>query len=465
VTADNERLDLTPEQMRAFGYRVIDVIVEHLSTQREQGVGHCLPVEPLVETAPPEQGAPFETVLEEALDQALRQTMHVNHPRFFAYVPSPSNYVSVLADTLSAAFNTFAGTWISGSGAAVIERTTVDWLRQLCGFPAGSGGLFVSGGSMANLTALATARSVMLNDDTNDAVVYFSDQTHSAVTKSLRVLGFRPDQLRAIRSDHQLRLPVSELARRVDEDANGGRRPFCVVANAGTTNTGAVDPLGEVARFCRERGMWMHVDGAYGAAAVITSRGRELLAGMDEADSLALDPHKWLFQPFEVGCVIVRNGALLRDTFEIVPEYLRDTHRKEGELNLADYGVQLTRSFRALKLWMSLRFFGLSAFRSAVERGFRAAEFAEACMRERKGWVVESRAQMGIVCFRLADGDNAFHERLVQTIVSDGYGLVTSTVLAGRTVLRMCTINPRSTEEDIRSTIERIDHLAKSVAT
>ena len=210
--------------------------------------------------------------------------------------------------------------------------------------------------------------------------------------------------------------------------------------------------------------MWMHVDGAYGAAAVIAPRGRELLAGMDEADSLSLDPHKWLFQPFETGCVMVRDGSLLRHTFEVVPEYLRDTHQRSGELNLADYGVQLTRGFRALKLWMSLRVFGLASFREAIARGFRAAEFAEACVREQDGWEIVSPAQMGIVCFRYIHGDDAFHQRLVQEIVADGYALVTSTILGGRTVLRMCPINPRSTEEDIRSTLARIDGLVVRVA-
>lgn len=207
--------------------------------------------------------------------------------------------------------------------------------------------------------------------------------------------------------------------------------------------------------------MWLHVDGAYGAAAVLTRRGGDLLRGMELADSLSLDPHKWLFQPFEIGCILVRDASLLRDTFQVLPEYLKDTHRQSAEINLTDYGVQLTRSFRALKLWLSLKYFGLDSFRAAIEHGFELAEFTEACLRDMPGWEIISPAQMGIVCFRHRASDDAAHLELVQRILRDGFALVTSTVLGGSTVLRMCHINPRSTQEDVEETLRRLDRLAR----
>src|SRR5438093_6347876 len=181
----------------------------------------------------------------------------------------------------------------------------------------------------------------------------------------MRVLGFRDEQICRIEADENYRLPLDKLAVQVASD----REPFCVIANAGTTNTGAVDPLPELASFCKERGLWLHADGAYGAAAMLSARGRAALAGLELVDSLSLDPHKWLFQPFEIGCALLRERHLLRDVFRIMPDYLRDAHRLREEVNFADYGIQLTRSFRALKLWMSLKVFGAEAFRRAIEWG------------------------------------------------------------------------------------------------
>jgi glutamate/tyrosine decarboxylase-like PLP-dependent enzyme len=219
--------------------------------------------------------------------------------------------------------------------------------------------------------------------------------------------------------------------------------------------------LPEVAALCRREGLWLHVDGAYGAAAVIAQRGRELLAGLELADSLSLDPHKWLFQPYEIGCVLVRDREHLRNTFQILPEYLKDTQQHSDEFNFTDHGIQLTRNFRALKLWMSIKVFGLAAFRAAIERGFALGEFTEACLRNMPGWEIVTPAQMGIVCFRYSALDDAAHLRLVQVLLEDGYALITSTILRGRTVLRTCTINPRTTEAEIQVALEKLDSFAR----
>jgi aromatic-L-amino-acid/L-tryptophan decarboxylase len=460
----NPRLDFSPERMREIGYRVVDRLVEHLSTLPSQPVGAKGDPAALragLSEPAPEHGMEFEMVLEQLERDVLRNTMHVNHPRFFAYVPGPSNFVSVMADALISGYNVFAGTWISGSGPAAVELAVIEWLRTACGFPEGAGGLFVSGGTMANLTALAVARHVALGDRMDGATVYFSDQAHSSLEKALRVLGVPSENVRKIACDAEYRLPVRELERAIQRDRAAGKRPFCVIASAGTTNTGAIDPLRELSRLCKDQGLWLHVDGAYGAAAVICDRGRELLAGLELADSLSLDPHKWLFQPFEIGCVLVRDVVQLRDTFLILPEYLKDTHQYSAEFNFTDHGLQLTRGFRALKLWMSIKVFGMAAFRAAVERGFALAEFTEARLRKMPGWEIVTPAQMGIVCFRYAGADDAAHLRLVQTFLRDGFALITSTVLLGRTVLRTCTINPRTTEADIEETLNRLDSLAR----
>ncbi len=458
----NDKLELSPAEMRELGYRVVDLIVDHFSRLPEKPVGRKgdpAALRGAFLEPPPDRAVPADEILACVERDVLSNIMNVCHPRFFAFVPSPSNFVSVMGDTLAAGFNVFNGSWLGGSGPAALELAVIDWFRGWCGFPEGAGGLFVSGGSMANLTALVAARHTRLNDRVEGAVIYYSDQTHSSIDRALRVIGFSAEQIRRIPSDPEFRLPVGALARAIDEDHTAGLRPFAVIANAGTTNTGAIDPLAEIAELCRTEDLWMHVDGAYGAAAVISERGRKLLEGIELADSLSFDPHKWLFQTIECGCVLLRDAAMLKATYRIMPEYLADVHRNAAEVNPCDYGIQLTRGFRALKVWMSMQYFGLEAFRAAVDRGFALAELAEAKLRRMERWEVVTAAQMGIVNFRRRGADEEFYRQAHDAMLLDGFALATSTVLNGSTVLRLCTINPRTTESDIELTLDWLDRL------
>jgi glutamate/tyrosine decarboxylase-like PLP-dependent enzyme len=463
---------MSRKEMRALGYRVIDMLVEHfdmLPTRPVMHIGKRADLEERLREPLPEKATDVSSVINQLREDVLNHISHVDHPRFFAFVPSPSNFVSVMADTLAAGFNVFAGTWLEASGPAEIELITLDWLRQLCNLPDTAGGLFVSGGSMANITALTVARHTKLRDQIRDAVAYYSDQTHSSVERGLRVLGFEATQLRKLPTEDAFRLSLPDLEREVARDRAAGRVPFCVIANVGTTNTGAVDPLTALAEFCGRERLWLHADGAYGAAAVLSEKGRRRLNGLDRVDSLALDPHKWLFQPYEIGCVLVRDRRELRETFHILPEYLKDTERAEEEINFCDYGIQLTRSFRALKLWMSLKVFGLESFREAVGRGIGHAELAEEHLRALPNWEVITPAQLGIVTFRfipegaLPSKVNELNQRLVEQMIANGFAMVSSTSLRGRSALRMCTINPRTTEADIRESITKLASLGTEI--
>ena len=334
----------------------------------------------------------------------------------------------------------------------------LDWLRELCGMPEGAEGVLVTGGSVASLVALAAARTARFGERApEEAVAYVSSEGHASVARALRILGVA--HVRVVTADPDCRLSADAVRAAVEADRAGGLTPFCLAATAGTTSTGAVDPLLELAELCAEQELWLHVDGAYGAPAVLTDQGRAALAGLERADSLVLDPHKWLFQPYEIGCVLVREPTLLERTFALSGVYLRDT--MGPEVNFRDRSVQLTRGGRALKLWLSIRVFGLAAFRDAVARGMALAEHAEALLRERPGWEVVSPAQLAIVCFR-RDGDDELQTRIADAMVADGYAAPSTTEVGGRVALRLCTINPRTTDEDVERTIERMEALSES---
>ena len=469
---DRDALQLSSEEMRSLGYRVVDLLVDHFAGAGEEGTGRSPSrheMEERLREALPEEGQDPHAVLDQVEADVLPNTMRVDHPRFFGFVPGPNNFIGVLADALAAGFNVFSGTWISGAAAAQVELVVIDWLRELCGLPETARGLFTSGGSMANVTALAAARHAVLDDDVTEAVAYCSDQTHTSVDRALRLLGFGPDQLRRLPPDDQFRLDPEALRDAIQADRAEGRRPFCVIANAGTTNTGAVDPLPALATVAAEEDLWLHVDGAYGAAAVVCERGQERLTGLDRADSLTMDPHKWLFQPFEIGGVLVRDERHLRRAFRLEAEYLEDAVGEADEVNFSAYGIQLTRSFRALKLWMTLKVFGRKHVAEAVRRGFELAEQAEHLLRERPEWAIVTPAQMGIVTFRcVPEGwtENEIDElnrRLAPALSEEGEIFLTKTTLRGRPVLRLCPINPRTTEADLRETIDRLDDLRRTM--
>jgi glutamate/tyrosine decarboxylase-like PLP-dependent enzyme len=439
-----EPLSLPADEMRRLGHRVIDHIVDHLAELRELPpirVGDTEALRAAIGGPPPEARSEPDAALDALFEQVLPFVQHPDHPRFFARIGSPSNFISVLGDLAASGFNVFTGSWTGGSGPATVELVVLDWLRSLCGMPEGTEGVLVTGGSVASLVGLAAART-----DRGVGAVLVSPEGHASVTRAARILGLETRVLPELTAD---------AVRAAGEDA------ICVAATAGTTSTGAVDPLPELADVCAELGLWLHVDGAYGAPAVLTERGRAVLAGLERADSLVLDPHKWLFQPYEIGCVLVRQGDLLERTFALSGAYLRDT--MGGEVNFRDRSVQLTRGGRALKLWLSIRVFGLAAFRDAIAHGIALAEHAEALLRERPGWEVVSPAQLAIVCFR-RDGDDALQTRLSDAMVADGWAAPSTTEVGGRVVLRMCTINPRTTFNDVEETIWRLDALSGSCA-
>jgi aromatic-L-amino-acid/L-tryptophan decarboxylase len=462
-------LTLSEHEMRAIMREVGDMIVDHYVGLRDRPVTMPSTLENLrggLKEALPLEPTPVSELLQQTRTFVLAEMTHQDHPRNFAFVPGPGNFVGAMADALSSALNVFCGAWIGPSGAAQIEIVTIQWLQQLFGFPADAGGLFVSGGSMANLTCMAVARHQMLANNPNNATVYFSDQTHSSVAKGLKILGFQQYQLRKIKSGDNFQLPMGALKQKIAADRQQGLVPFCVVANAGTTNSGAIDPLNEIADFCADQGLWMHVDGAYGGSAAITDEGKTLLDGLNRADSLTIDPHKWMFQPYEIGCVLIRKSIHLTDTFKVSAEYLKIIEESAEQPNFSDYGVQLTRGFRALKLWMSLKAFGVDAFRQAISRGMAQARRTEALLRQNPHWQIITPATLGIVTFRYVRPGaseselDSLNSTIAHELILSGYAMLSPTMLGGKTVLRMCTINPRTLDEDLAGTIRRLEDIA-----
>jgi len=463
-------LRLPAESMRQIGYRAVDEIVHHLSTLSARPVGRPHDRAALERTL--DVGIPTgPTRAQEVLDHVVRHLSstitHTDHPRFMAYVPGPSNFAGALADFLASGFNVHAAGWILGAGPAIIEQATIDWLCQMCRLPDTSGGLFLSGGTMANLVAVHAARvDRSAAAGGQELVVYVTAQTHASIRRGLRFLGFHDRHVCTVPVDGTYRLDPSALEAAIRRDRQLGRWPVCVVATAGTTNAGTIDPLPAIAEVCGHYRVWLHVDGAYGAPAMLTEAGQKALAGMDLADSIAIDAHKWLFQPYGCGCLLVRSDRTLTAAYSLHAEYLTENRLGDEPLSYYDYGPELTRRFRALKLWMSLRTFGADAFRNAVSHGLALAERAEAVLASRPHWSVTTPAQLGIVTFRpnvseLPSADiDALTRDIAAKMLSDGFAMVLSTELDGRPVLRLCTTHPETTENDLVAVIDRLEALA-----
>jgi glutamate/tyrosine decarboxylase-like PLP-dependent enzyme len=420
----------------------------------------------------PEDPMDATEVLQFVIDKVMTNSNIVSHPKSYSFVPGPSNYVSVIADALATGFNIFSGGWVASPAAAEVEIVTINWLLKLFNFPAKrGGGLFTSGGSMANLTAIVTARRIKCGEDFSKAVIYLSDQAHSSNIKAIRILGFRKDQIRLIPTDLEFKMSLNKLKNAIAKDSLEGLQPFLIIASSGTTNTGTVDPLMELSKICKSENLWFHVDGAYGGAAILAKNGKQLLKGIDKADSLTVDPHKWFFQPYEMGCLLVRNSAWLKDTFTETPEYLRDVEGNQSEINFYDHGVQLTRHFRALKLYMSVKTFGMAAFRKAIDYNIKIAEEVEALFRKSPKWEVISPATLAIINFRyhpidknLSEGElDTLNQKISEKVMNSGEALLVTTILKNQVVLRMCLINPRTTLQDVRDTVNLCESFADEI--
>ncbi|HPQ97871.1 MAG TPA: aminotransferase class I/II-fold pyridoxal phosphate-dependent enzyme, partial [Thiolinea sp.] len=330
------------------------------------------------------------------------------------------------------------------------------WLAQLLGMPPETEGVLQSGGSLANLTAFLVARQETGAGERG--VAYLTDQSHASLVRNLQHMGLPERQVRILPSDPDYRMDVEALTQAIHEDRAAGLVPMLVVASAGTTNTGAVDPLPVLASLCERESIWFHVDGAYGAPAALTPAGRAYLAGLARADSLVLDPHKWLFQPYDAGLCLIRRPGALERCFAMYPEYLRDAQgRQQSVASFGNRSLELSRRSRALKLWLSLRTYGVARFRTAIQRGIERAEQAEALLRAQPDvWEVVSPARIGIVCFALRGAAEGEHARRAQALAESGFACLSSTRLKGREVLRLCTINPLTTADDLRETLVRL---------
>jgi glutamate/tyrosine decarboxylase-like PLP-dependent enzyme len=456
-------LEVDRDTMRAMAARVSDLVTTHLASLRDQPVRTSLSrreakklVGAIAPTAP-EQGIGFDRALDELAERVLPYHAREPHPHFLGYVPSIPTFPAVLGDWIATGYNIFAGVWPIASGPNEIELVVLDWFRQWLGMPNGTSGLLTSGGSTATLMAVVAARHARVGEDATllpRLTLYTSTQAHSAVARAAWMAGISRKNVRVLPTDDCWRLRADTVQSAVAADRAAGLEPFCVVASAGTTNTGAVDDVSGIAELCERESLWLHVEAAYGAFAAVTARGGEMLRGIERADSVVLDPHKWLFVPFECACLLARDPGTLKSAFHIFPEFLKDVAPGEEEVNFADYGEQLSRYSRALKIWLSVRTFGLAPIRAMIERGITLAEYAESIVRREESLEVLSPAQLGILCFRVhppgvddrAELD-ALNER-VNARVNERF-LISSTKINGMFSLRMCTHNWRTREGDI----------------
>jgi aromatic-L-amino-acid/L-tryptophan decarboxylase len=439
--------------MRELGYRTVDMLVDWLEDASAPPLRRARPSEMRARLSKPltPERMPFDEILATLADDVLRFGSRVFHPSFFAFIPGSGTWPGALGDLVASAANVYAGSWMESAGVSQVELEVTRWFADWVGLPEGAGGLLLSGGSAANTTALACARERIAGAMARDLVAYLPDQAHSSLARAARVLGFGPAQLRVLPVDDDHRLRPRVLAGALEADAAAGLRPLFVAASGGSTNTGAVDPLPELAEITHHHGAWFHADAAYGGFAVLTERGRALLAGIELADSITLDPHKWLYQPYECGCLLVRDAVALSSAFAITPDYLRDSEPGEEEVNFADRGLQLTRTSRALKVWVSLRYFGLDAFRAAIERALDLAELARRRVEESPVLELAAPPSLGIVCLRrrFEEHENERNAGLVAALERSGIGLVSSTRLRGRYAIRLCALNHTTTDEDV----------------
>jgi aromatic-L-amino-acid/L-tryptophan decarboxylase len=475
-----DNLALSPEDFRAMCLHAVDVVAAYYRDLPSRPVLQPVTsaeVRALLDEPLPWGGTSFDTLLRTFEDVIVRYSRHNGHPRFFGYVASPGMPVASIGSMLAAALNINVTAWRSAPAAAEMEHMTINWLKEMLGYPKEAIGLFTSGGSMANFAGLAAARSSRAGVDVvRDGVaaagrsmrVYVSEEGHFSVAKAAGMLGIGEANVRSVRTDDRMRIDVEDLERQVAEDAAAGFLPLCVVANAGTTATGAFDPIGDVAAVARRHNLWLHVDAAYGGFAALAPSVRGLFEGIEAADSVALDPHKWLYLPVGCGCVLYRDPASARAAFSHHADYTRPIGLERDEAFVFwDYGPELSRPFRALDVWLLMKFAGAAALGEAIERNIACAKYLECQVNASGDFEMLAPVELSVFCFRhkpegFAGDLNEWNERVLLELQRQGGSYLSNAMVRGKFALRGCVLNYRTTERDMEILLEDVRRAARS---
>jgi len=466
---------LDPEnwaQARKLAHKMVDDAIEHLETVRDRGVWQEMPDEVRAQFKTPAPTTPrdLESVYGELKDNILPYSMGNIHPRFWGWYMGSSNFTGALGDFLAAVDGSNLGG--GNTAAAMVDIQVVDWFKELMGFPETASGTLTSGGSMANLVALTVVRNAMAGIDVRAEGIlampqplrfYASDQVHSCHQKALETLGLGARALTEVPTDDHQRMLIPALVEAIDADIAAGIKPACVIGTAGTTNTGAIDDLKTIAEICKDRGIWFHVDGCIGALLRIAPKNKSLVDGMETADSIALDPHKWLHTPFEAGCVLLRDAKRHFETFEMHGDYLQMQTRGiiAGKF-LADFGFELSRGFKALKIWMSLKENGIEKFGRLIDQNIEQAQYLEQRIHNEPELETVAPVDLNIVCFRYANqitDETVLKEvntEIMLRIQETGVAVPSDTTIAGKHCLRVAINNHRTKQTDLDFFIDNV---------
>jgi aromatic-L-amino-acid decarboxylase len=462
---DPADLEYSPASMQAMGEAVLRRVVAHLSTIGEQPVRGDVDAAELcraMREPPPERGSALEPLLGALFDEWIPRSYNTASPGYLAFIPSGGVFPAALADLISSGVNRYTGVWRAAPALVQLEANALEWLREWMQFPASTRGVFTTGGSTANLTAIVCARERGLGPDIRAGAMYASDQVHHSVMKSARLAGVMPDRIRAIPVDAAFRMRVDALDDAIRRDAAAGLTPFLVVSSAGTTNTGAVDPLPDIAELCRARGLWHHVDGAYGAFFHVCPELRTLLSGLPRADSLTLDPHKGLFLPYGTGALLVADGEHLRAVHSVTASYMPPTHEDRDIYDPQQFGPDLSRGFPGLRVWLAVKLYGAARYRAAIAEKRRLALEAAAGISAIPHMVLDAPPQLSLLAFHLewpgstlADQKSATRE-LLERVTRRGQVMLTGCDAGGRYLGRICVLSFRTRAAQIDACIQQL---------
>ena len=477
-------LDLSREAFEEISSQAERLVFEYFAHIAERPVmapNHAGKTKAAVNVELPLEGRPLEELIAECRT-VMDLSRHNGHPRFFGYVASPSTAVGAYADLIASALNANITCWRSGPAGTEIEQLVVRWLGSLIRYDEDAKGLLTSGGSMANMIALLIASRRKAGVEASrkglwnagpPMTIYASEEVHMSIPKGADILGLGRDQVRVIACDERQRMRVDRLVTRIEEDGKNGFRPFCVVASAGTVNTGVIDPLNEIADVAREFDLWFHVDGAYGAPGVLDERKTELFAGLERADSVSLDPHKWLFVPVDAGCLLFRDAAAAATAFTTEDaDYIKlHGHADEAAFAYWDYGVELSRRFRALKVWLTLGYYGVRRIAEAISDDNSLASYLGDVVAKADDFELLAPVELSICCFRyvpaeLKDNDvelNKVNERIMAEVQKGGRAYLSNATVNGKFALRACVTNFRTTKADVELTVEAVREAARQL--